>query len=391
MTADAAAVPDSQVRGQQPAAEPAALPQPQAVSAAPGSLPQPAQAVIAPLTRAAIFLVVTIGAGEQSLAAVRALSGDLAGLLRAVRFRDLQAQLSCVTGFSAAGWDRLARQPRPAGLHPFREIRAGDRHAVATAGDILFHIRATRMDLCFELATQIAARLGDAVTVADEVHGFRYFDDRDLLGFVDGTENPVGQELTDAAIIGAEDPAFAGGSYVIVQKYLHDMDAWNALTTEQQERVIGRTKLTDIELADEVKPSFAHNALTTIEENGEERQIVRDNMPFGNIGRGEFGTYFIGYARDPAVTELMLENMFVGRPPGNYDRLLDVSKAVTGTLFFVPSAPLLEGLADAGAGAEQHELASPAAETAPAGEAGRPASGDGSLEIGSLRGVSQHE
>jgi putative iron-dependent peroxidase len=394
MTADAAAALASgdPAAGPVPAADQAqALPQPQAVAAAPGSQPGPPQAVIAPLTRAAIFLVLTISPARQSADVVRALCGDLAGLLRAVGFRDLQGQLSCVTGFSAGAWDRLAGPPRPARLHPFREIRAGDRHAVATPGDILFHIRATRMDLCFELATQIAARLGDAVTVADEVHGFRYFDDRDLLGFVDGTENPAGQELIDAAIIGAEDPSFAGGSYVIVQKYLHDLDAWNALSTEQQERVIGRTKLADIELADEVKPSFAHNALTTIEENGEQRQIVRDNMPFGNIARGEFGTYFIGYARDPAVTEQMLQNMFVGSPPGNYDRLLDVSTAVTGTLFFVPSAPLLESLAEAGAGPEP---ASPAgsAVNSPSGGQGRPARrGDGSLEIGSLRGVSQNE
>jgi porphyrinogen peroxidase len=394
MTTDAAAAPASghpaagQLRVTHGAAQ--ALPQPQAVAAVPAAQPGP-QAVVAPLTRAAIFLVVTINPPQQSVDAVRGLCGDLAGLVRAVGFRDLQGQLSCVTGFSAGAWDRLAGPPRPAGLHAFREIRAGDRHAPATAGDILFHIRAVRMDLCFELATQIAARLGEAVTVADEVHGFRYFDERDLLGFVDGTENPVGQEMIDAAIIGAEDPSFAGGSYVIVQKYVHDLDAWNALSTEQQERVIGRTKLADIELADDVKPTFAHNALTTIEEDGEQLQILRDNMPFGNIGRGEFGTYFIGYARDPAVTEQMLQNMFVGRPPGNYDRLLDVSTALTGTLFFVPSGPLLESLAEAGSGPDQGADDS-APVTAPPGGQGQPARrGDGSLEIGSLRGVSQNE
>ena len=174
--------------------------------------------------------------------------------------------------------------PRPAKLHPFREIRAGNRHAVSTPGDLLFHIRAKRMDLCFELATQIMATLGDAVSPADEVHGFRYFDDRDLIGFVDGTENPTGQAAIDAVVVGDEDAGFAGGSYVMVQKYLHDLDGWNALSTEAQEMIIGRKKLSDIELDDSVKPTSAHNALTTIVENGKEIKILRDNMPFGQAG-----------------------------------------------------------------------------------------------------------
>ncbi|MBV8797422.1 MAG: Dyp-type peroxidase, partial [Hyphomicrobiales bacterium] len=301
-----------------------------------------AQPVSAPLTRAAIFLVVTINPGEDNAAAVRSFCADFAGLVRAVEFRDLEAGLSCVLGIGSEAWDRLFGEPRPAELHPFREFRAGSRHAIATPGDLLFHIRAKRMDLCFEMAAQIMGRLGDAVTAVDEVHGFRYFDDRDLLGFVDGTENPRGQAVVDAALIGDEDPAFAGGSYVITQKYLHDLAGWNALPTETQERIIGRRKLDDIELDDAVKPTSAHNALTTIEENGQEFQIVRDNMPFGKVGEGEYGTYFIGYCRTPRVTEQMIENMFIGRPAGNYDRILDFSRAMTGTLFFVPSTTFLD-------------------------------------------------
>jgi len=343
--------------------------------------PQP-QAVTAPLAGAAIFLVVVINPDEASAGAMRALSGDMAGLLRAVGFRDLDGQLSCVTSFGAAAWDRLAGAgPRPAGLHPFQEIVAGPRHAVATPGDVLFHIRAARMDLCFELATQIMTRLDGAVTVADEVHGFRYFDERDLLGFVDGTENPTGAAAARATLIGAEDPEFAGGSYVIVQKYLHDLAGWNALPAEEQEKIIGRQKLSDIELADDVKPTSAHNALTTITVDGEEVDILRDNMPFGSVGDGEYGTYFIGYARSPATIEQMLVNMFVGSPEGNYDRLLDFSRAVTGNLFFVPSAPLLESLADGpGVTAGGAAAASPATPPARPGPAG-------SLNIGSLKGA----
>jgi len=305
------------------------------------SIPQP---VLAPLTRAAIFLVVCVKPDRDSCATVRAFCGDLPGIFRAVEFRRIEAALSCVAAFGSDVWDRILGNARPRELHPFREIRSGERHAVSTPSDVLFHIRAKEMDLCFELVSQIMERIGAAVSSVDETHGFRYFDDRDLLGFVDGTENPRANAALDAALVGAEDSAFAGGSYVIIQKYLHDVSRWNALSTEQQELIIGRRKLSDIELSDSVKPSSAHNALTTIVENGAEVKILRDNMPFGQPSQGEFGTYFIGYSRSPRTTEQMLENMFIGRPPGNYDRLLDFSRAVTGSLLFAPSATFLESL-----------------------------------------------
>ena len=354
----------------------------------PAATPQP---VVAQLTRAAIFLVVTLQPGPKAEAAARALCGDLAALLRAVGVRDLEGRLSCVVALGSDAWDRLFGQPRPRDLHPFREIR-GQHHAVSTPGDFLFHIRATRLDLCFELATQIMSRLGDVVSAVDEVHGFNYFDERDLLGFVDGTENPADQAAIDAAIIGEEDPLFAGGSYVIVQKYLHDLQRWNTLAVETQEKIIGRTKLSNIELDDAVKPTSAHNALTTIVENGEQLAIVRDNMAFGDAGKGEFGTYFIGYARSPHRIEQMLVNMFVGRPPGNYDRLLDYSKAVTGTLFFVPAATFLENVAGQGAAASPASPSSGAggAETATSGTQS-PSLPTGSLGIGSLKGAPANE
>src|ERR1700722_15653537 len=306
-------------------------------------VPQP---VLAPLTSSAIFLVACIKPDPESYATVRSLYADLPGIFRAVDFRRLAAGLSCVAGIGSDAWDKLLQKPRPAELDPFRELRSGERHAVSTPADVLFHIRAKRMDMCFELATQIMDRIGGAVCAVDETHGFRYFEDRDLLGFVDGTENPRGAAALNAALVAEEDPQFAGGSYVIIQKYLHDMSRWNALSTEEQERIIGRKKLSDIELSDAVKPSSAHNALTTIVENGKELKILRDNMPFGRPGQGEFGTYFIGYSRSPRITEQMLQNMFIGRPPGNYDRLLDFSRAVTGSLFFAPSATFLENLSD---------------------------------------------
>jgi putative iron-dependent peroxidase len=367
-----------------------------------------AQPIAAALSRAAIFLLLTVKPGAENRATVRSFCGDLSALIRAVEFRDIEAGLSCVMGFGSEAWDRLFGSPRPAELHPFKEIRSGGRNAVATPGDLLFHIRAKRMDLCFELATQIMTRLGDAVQPVDEVHGFRYFDDRDLIGFVDGTENPRGQEAIDAVTIGAEDAGFEGGTYVIVQKYLHDMAGWEALSTEQQERIIGRKKLSDIELDAAVKPTCSHSSLTTIEENGVEVKILRDNMPFGRPTQGEFGTYFIGYSKSPSTIELMLQNMFIGRPPGNYDRLLDFSRAVTGNLFFVPAASFLEDVSDeqAAAVAAPSNAQANASSEAPSGtpgdspstslstdETGQAAapSKDGSLDIGSLKGEIGHE
>ncbi len=341
------------------------------------------QAVDTRLTRAAIFLVLTVNSGAGVEATVRGLCTDLSSLVRGIGFRSLEGGLSCVMGIGSEAWDRLFGAPRPKDLHPFREVH-GVHHAPATPGDLLFHIRAARLDLCFELAAQIMERLSGAAEIADEVHGFKYFDSRDLLGFVDGTENPVAQAAVDATIIGEEDAAFAGGSYVVIQKYLHDLVKWNAMPVEQQEKIIGRKKLSDIELDDAAKPTFAHNVLTSITEDGKAVEILRDNMPFGTIGKGEFGTYFIGYARSPSRIEQMLDNMFIGKPPGNYDRLLDVSRAVTGGLFFVPTAAFLDDTASDAVPVPGVPLPDSEEDSEIEAKSKRP-SPDGSLRIGSLK------
>lgn len=334
------------------------------------------QDVLAPPARYAIFLVVTVRPGAEDV--VLDLFPDIAGIKRAVGFRQPEGLLSVVTGIGARLWDRLFDHPRPAGLHPFQAIVGAKHTAVSTPGDLLFHIRATRQDLCFELAAQLTKRLAGHADVVDEVHGFRYFDERDLLGFVDGTENPEGVEAAEAVFIGDEDPAFAGGSYVIVQKYLHDLVAWDALSVEEQERAFGRHKLSDIEIPDDQKAPNSHVAVNTIvDAEGNEHDIVRDNLPFGRVGSSEYGTYFIGYAADPAVTELMLHRMFIGEPPGNHDRILDFSTAVTGSLYFVPTADFLDD-PDAALAADP----APAPTTSPADQA---AGSTGSLGIGSLR------
>lgn len=308
-------------------------------------VPIDAQKVDAPLSQSAVFLTVTIGADPDDLARAREVVAGIDDLAKTVGFRDMGANLSCVVGIGSAAWDRLGRAARPAQLRPFISITFGRHAAPSTPGDLLFHIRADRADLCFEFERLLLEQLGAAVEVVDEVQGFRYFDARDLLGFVDGTANPSGAGMAEATLIGDDDETFAGGSYVVVQKYLHNLNAWNAMTTEEQEAVIGRRKADNVEL-DDTEPQRAHKTLTTIrDEHGEELEILRDNMPFGSPASGEFGTYFIGYSRRLWVIERMLKRMFIGDPPGLYDRILDVSTAVTGATFFVPPLHLLEALA----------------------------------------------
>ena len=330
------------------------------------------QAILTPITEAAIFLTLTVDPGAEP--SVRDALSDVSGLKRSVGFRIPEGDLTCVAGVGAAVWDRLFGLPRPDGLHPFRELNGPRHSAPATPGDLFFHIRAHRLDLCFELAQLLIERLNGYARVVDEVHGFRSFDERDLLGFVDGTENPEGIAARAAVLIDEEDPDFAGGSYFVAQKYLHDLATWNALTVEEQERAMGRTKLNDVEFPDELKPANSHIALNTIvDEHGEQHQIMRFNMPFGRVGAGEFGTYFIGYVCSPEVIEQMLENMFIGKPPGNTDRILDFSTAATGNLFFVPTVAFLD------------DPPTPAPAAVPDAE-DLPVPIDGSLAIGSLKG-----
>ncbi|MCW2560840.1 MAG: peroxidase [Mycobacterium sp.] len=339
----------------------------------PDPLPQP---VLAPLTPAAIFLVATIAEGGEQK--VHDALPDISGLVRAIGFRDPAKRLSVVTSIGSNAWDRLVSGPRPAELHPFVELNGPRHHAPSTPGDLLFHIRAEFLDVCFELAGKLVEAMAGAITVVDEVHGFKFFDNRDLMGFVDGTENPDGPLATSATQIGDEDPDFAGGCYVHVQKYLHDLGSWNSLSTEEQERVIGRTKLDDIELGDDVKPANSHLALNVItDDDGNELKILRHNMPFGEVGKAEFGTYYIGYSRTAEVTERMLRNMFIGDPPGNTDRILDFSTAVTGSMFFTPITDFLD---------DPPPLPGDEAVAAPPTPA---PSYDGSLSIGSLKGRPQ--
>jgi porphyrinogen peroxidase len=310
-----------------------------------------AQSIDAPLSRAAVFLVVTVAGERSGLAQVFSTLDGLDDLVKTVGFRDLRARLSCIVGIGHDFWNRLHLDRRPQELRPFAPIRGAVHAAPSTPGDFLFHIRSERPDLCFEFERILLDSLGAGVTVVDEVSGFRYFDARDLLGFIDGTANPTGLDLPASALVGDEDADFVGGSYVVVQKYLHDLTAWAQIPTPLQEQIIGRTKIDNIEIDDDDAPRKSHKSLATIvDAGGTEHDILRDNMPFGRPGQREFGTYFIGYSRYLWVIEKMLQRMYIGDPPGAYDRLLDFSTPHTGTTFFAPSHRALQALAQAAQG-----------------------------------------
>lgn len=327
------------------------------------------QQVDAPLTKSATFLVVSLTSPSSPslLSTVRSTLSSVQDLSKNVSIRDLNASFSCTVGIGSNAWSALLPEtPKPSELHPFRQVHGKVHTAPSTPGDLLFHIRSERRDLNFEFERQLLDKLGDSVTVIDDTEGFRYFDVRDLLGFVDGTANPVGEDviasvlvssegdrdLADRGMISSAKPdapsAAVGGSYIVVQKYVHDMKGWGGLSTETQEAILGRKKWDNVELDDaEEGEQASHKTLATIEDDdGNEYDILRDNMPFGSPGKGEFGTYFIGYSARLWVIEKMLERMFVGNPPGLHDRLLDYSTPLTGNVFFAPSASLLASLGD---------------------------------------------
>ncbi|KAH8664351.1 hypothetical protein BX600DRAFT_436902 [Xylariales sp. PMI_506] len=310
-------------------------------------VPIESQSVEAPLTSSATFLVLSITKAPDAIDTVRSTLAGVGSLAKNVAIRDLSAAFACTVGIGSDVWDSVTGLPRPRELHPFNPVKGAKHTAVSTPGDLLFHIRSERRDMCFEFERQLLDGLGDSVEVVDATTGFRYFDLRDLLGFVDGTANPVGPAVPDSVLVTAdEDGAHVGGSYVVIQKYVHDLAAWRSLSTEQQEAIIGRTKLDNAELDDADEGSQqSHKTLATIEDaDGNEYDILRDNMPFGSPAAGEYGTYFIGYSRRLWVIEKMLERMFVGNPPGLHDRILDYSRPLTGTVFFTPSANLLRKL-----------------------------------------------
>lgn len=305
------------------------------------------QDITKPLTKAAAFLVLSITDSDEAYATAKSVVASTADLIKDVAFRAFGKPFSVNVGIGSNAWERLTGTSKPAELHPFKEFKGEVHQALATPGDLLYHIRADSPDLVVEFQKLLFEEFGDAVRAEDAVAGFSYFDARDLLEFVDGTANPVGLDLERSVLVGDEDPDHVGGSYVVVQKYVHDLSVWRSYQTEKQQDIIGRTKFDNVELPDAgAEEQKSHKTLCTITDEDGEHDITRDNMPFATPAKGEYGTYFIGYSRRLWVTEKMLERMFIGDPVGKYDRILDVSTAKTGVTFFCPSRTFLDAMGD---------------------------------------------
>jgi putative iron-dependent peroxidase len=292
----------------------------------------------------ALFLTLRIDyAANDAVQRVCEACASLPALTEQLAAQDPAARLSSVAAFGAGAWSVLFPGARPAHLRTFRVREDGPRKAPSTPVDVLLHIRSERRDLNHQLAHQMRLALADAVALHEEVAGFSYLDMRDLTGFVDGTENPQGAERAQVALVGDEDAAFAGGSYIDLQRYVHDLPRWEHLNVSAQEVVVGRTKPDDVELPKGVKPPSAHISRVVIEDDGEELEILRHSMPYGNSN--EAGLVFIAYARSPDNFDRMLDRMIYADAHGIYDHLMNYTRAVTGCSFFAPSRQMLEQLA----------------------------------------------
>lgn len=261
---------------------------------------------------------------------------------RSMMIRAADANLKVSIGFSRTAWDYLFPNAAvPKQLETYTTLTGPEYSMPASEGDIFLHVRAGDEAVVYEVVRQFMVFLDPIATVLDETKGFRYFEGRAIIGFIDGTEAPAEFEAADYALVGEEDPEYINGSYAFAQKWLHDMDFWGKMKTEEQEKAVGRHKFDDLELEDNEKFHNAHNVAAKIEVDGEEQKIVRMNVPFSDPATGKTGTYFIGYSRYWSVTKAMLQQMV-----DMSDFLLTFSTIQSGQLFFIPSRDTLGEIAD---------------------------------------------
>ncbi len=291
----------------------------------------------------ALFLVLKVRSPRHARAVAK-IAARVPSLAAQVGRLDKRSRLVANVAFGPGLWRRISRKSKPQGFRPFKKTGTRKLMAPATGGDVLLHAVSNRQDLNFELAHRLRLALGDRVRVLEEVHGFRYLDSRDLTGFIDGTENPKGKrERSKVALIGDDDRAFSGGSFVFTQRYVHDLAAWGRLSDSTQEKKIGRRKKSSVELRGKNKPPTAHISRVVIEEKGEELEIVRHSFPYGDSS--EAGLFFIAYTNDLKIPFKMLDRMFGTSGDGRHDHLMDYTQAVSGATFFAPSLAMLRAIA----------------------------------------------
>jgi putative iron-dependent peroxidase len=257
--------------------------------------------------------------------------GDLVATIAELREpRTTMGGVNLVAGFRPELWRQQAPGESPADMVGFNE----DLHGVgglvmpATQHDAVLWLSGSAYDVIFDTARGAMVALADLAVVADETSSWPYQHDRDLTGFIDGTENPTLSDAPDVAMIPEGEPG-AGGTILLLQKWVHDAAAWESLPVDRQEQVIGRRKLDSVELED--RPDDSHVAATDQDRFG---KIFRRNMPFGTVT--DHGTMFVGFSSEQRrLTEMLLS--MAGSPGRSPDALTRYTRALTGAYYFVPS------------------------------------------------------
>lgn len=292
----------------------------------------------------ALFLTFTVVEDDPQAMRVK-----LAKILELFSHFDDEYYEAMVSGIIAIGtnyWYELYPDIIPRELVPFPDIHCEDRNAPNSPGDLLIIIKADRMDICHAIGVEVIQLLTPQVDLFEEVRGFRYLDGRDLMGFVDGTQNPRGMRKLAAALVSDDDPDFAGGSYVHIQRYRHNMHKWQLLPINKQEQIFGRTKTTNTKLAENDIAPFSHAIRASLNsQSSGEVNMLTQNMPYGDMSTQ--GLYFIACARSPQPFIQMLQSRVVGDEQGHYDKLLDYTTAETGGAFFAPSVTFIKQQAKA--------------------------------------------
>ncbi len=279
----------------------------------------------------------------DAFGAVRAALAEVPALWQSLRQEYPDADFSGLVAVGNEAWDELYPGARPAKLAPFPAQQEGQRSAPETPFDLFFQLRADRLDVAYIAVQRIMALLAGKVELKDERQGFRYLDSRDLTGFVDGTENPQGENRAAVALVA--EGRFADGSYIHVQRYKHKMARWQKLALKAQEDIYGRTKSDNIEYESAHKAPTAHTKRTSLKDAaGNSMEILRQSMPWGSAA--EQGLVFISCCNTPLHFSRMLESMFQPDEAGAFDHLTLFTQAETGSAFFAPSEEWLERAGD---------------------------------------------